>query len=109
MITLTEKAVKELKRLLIKESSNLNTFLRIQVIGGGCSGLSYKLQFDQNEPKPDDKSFLQDEIKILIDKKSLIFLSGTTLDFSDGLNGTGFEFKNPNSKKTCGCGSSFSV
>ena len=83
-------------------------FLRVSVVGGGCSGLSYKLDFD-NEPKPMDQSFEDNGIKIVTDLKSFLYLVNTTPDFSDGLNGKGFYFSNPNASRTCGCGESFAV
>lgn len=83
-------------------------FLRVGVVGGGCSGLSYKLDFD-NEQKPADQVFENNGIKIVTDLKSFLYLVNTTLDFSDGLNGKGFQFVNPNASRTCGCGESFAV
>lgn len=83
-------------------------FLRVSVAGGGCSGLSYKLDFD-NELKPGDQEFEDKGLKIILDMKSFLYLAGTELDFSDGLNGKGFNFNNPNASRTCGCGESFSV
>jgi iron-sulfur cluster assembly protein len=83
-------------------------FLRVGVVGGGCSGLSYKLDFD-NEQKPNDQVFDNNGIKIVTDLKSFLYLVNTTLDFSDGLNGKGFQFINPNASRTCGCGESFAV
>lgn len=83
-------------------------FLRVGVVGGGCSGLSYKLDFD-NEQKPTDQVFEDKGVKIVTDLKSLLYLVNTTLDFSDGLNGKGFQFINPNASRTCGCGESFAV
>ena len=83
-------------------------FVRVGVVGGGCSGLSYKLDFD-NEAKPMDQVFEDNGIKIVTDLKSFLYLVNTTLDFSDGLNGKGFYFSNPNASRTCGCGESFSV
>jgi len=83
-------------------------FLRVGVAGGGCSGLSYKLDFD-NEQKPTDQVFENNGIKIVTDLKSFLYLVNTTLDFSDGLNGKGFQFINPNASRTCGCGESFAV
>jgi iron-sulfur cluster assembly protein len=83
-------------------------FLRVGVAGGGCSGLSYKLDFD-NEQKPTDQVFENNGIKIVTDLKSFLYLVNTTLDFSDGLNGKGFHFINPNASRTCGCGESFAV
>ena len=83
-------------------------FLRVGVVGGGCSGLSYKLDFD-NELQPKDEIFEDKGMKVVTDRKSLLYLVNTTLDFSDGLNGKGFFFSNPNASRTCGCGESFAV
>ena len=83
-------------------------FVRVGVVGGGCSGLSYKLDFD-NEAKPMDQVFEDNGIKVVCDLKSFLYLVNTTLDFSDGLNGKGFYFSNPNASRTCGCGESFAV
>lgn len=83
-------------------------FLRVSVVGGGCSGLSYKLDFD-NEQKAMDQVFKDNGIKVVTDLKSFLYLVNTTLDFSDGLNGKGFFFSNPNASRTCGCGESFAV
>lgn len=83
-------------------------FLRVSVVGGGCSGLSYKLDFD-NEQKPMDQVFEDNDVKVVTDLKSFLYLVNTTLDFSDGLNGKGFYFSNPNASRTCGCGDSFAV
>ena len=109
MITLTESA-KE-KALKLFSDSNLDpttSFIRVGVKGGGCSGLSYLLDFD-SEMKPGDQEFEDKGVKIVCDKKSLLYLLGTELDHSDGLNGKGFEFRNPNAQRVCGCGESFSV
>ena len=108
-IDVTEKAVSEIKRILEKDPAAIGSMLRVMVVGGGCSGMSYKLGFDKEPAAPTDKIIEKDGIKILIDSKSSLFLAGTQLDFTDGLNGTGFVFQNPNAKRTCGCGSSFSV
>ncbi|MDZ4808320.1 MAG: iron-sulfur cluster assembly accessory protein [Bacteroidota bacterium] len=83
-------------------------FVRVGVVGGGCSGLSYKLDFD-NESKPMDQAFEDNGLKVVTDLKSFLYLVNTTLDFSDGLNGKGFYFSNPNASRTCGCGESFAV
>ena len=83
-------------------------FLRVGVVGGGCSGLSYKLDFD-NEQKSMDQVFEDNGMKVVTDLKSFLYLVNTTLDFSDGLNGKGFYFSNPNASRTCGCGESFAV
>lgn len=109
MITVSEKAANEIKRLQSADPSAKDSYLRVMVVGGGCSGMSYKLGFESKALEPSDKMFEQDGVKLVIDSKSLLYLSGTQLDFSDGLNGTGFTFQNPNAKRTCGCGTSFSV
>jgi len=109
MITMTDKAVKELKRIMETDPSAKDGAVRVMVVGGGCSGMSYKLGFENQPPAQNDKVFEKDGVKVLVDTKSLLYLSGTELDFSDGLNGTGFTFSNPNAKRTCGCGSSFSA
>jgi len=83
-------------------------FLRVGVVGGGCSGLSYKLDFD-NEQKPMDQVFEDNGVKVVTDLKSFLYLVNTELDFSDGLNGKGFYFNNPNASRSCGCGESFAV
>lgn len=106
MINLTENAVSQIKRFR-DEAKLPEGGLRIAVEGGGCSGLSYKLDF-QKEPHPDDKVFEQSGVKIFVDAKSYIYLKGLELDFQGGLNGAGFSFKNPNASKSCGCGTSFS-
>jgi iron-sulfur cluster assembly protein len=99
--------VKQIKRIRDEEKVE-GGGLRIAVVGGGCSGMSYKLDF-QKEPAANDKVFEQDGVKVFVDAKSYIFLKGLTLDYSGGLNGTGFTFQNPNATKSCGCGTSFSV
>jgi iron-sulfur cluster assembly protein len=109
MIELTDKAVSEIRRIQEKDATATNTMLRVMVVGGGCSGMSYKLGFDNQPASASDKIFEKDGVKIIIDPKSYLYLSGTVLDFTDGLNGTGFVFNNPNAKRTCGCGSSFSA
>lgn len=83
-------------------------FIRVSVVGGGCSGLSYNLDFD-NEDKEGDQIFESEGAKIVCDMKSFLYLCGTELDFTDGLNGRGFNFINPNAARTCGCGESFAV
>ena len=106
MIQLTSGAISEVKRLLEKQGKP-GFGLRVGVQGGGCSGLSYKLGFD-GEHKGDHVLEV-DGIKVFIDPKSELYLEGTMLDFVDGLEGSGFKFLNPNAKKSCGCGESFSV
>ena len=104
MVTISEKAKEKIIELRKDEGHNL----RVSVMGGGCSGLMYNLDFD-GTIKDDDKIFEDNGVKILVDKKSLLYLLGTTLDYSDGLNGKGFQFVNPNATRTCGCGESFGV
>jgi iron-sulfur cluster assembly protein len=107
MIKVTDNAKKQAIRLMEDENKE-GFFIRVGVQGGGCSGLMYQLTFD-NEMKEDDKEFFDNDIKVVVDKKSFLYLIGTTLDFSGGLNGKGFVFQNPNADRTCGCGESFSV
>jgi iron-sulfur cluster assembly protein len=107
-ITITEKAVKEIKRIMDENKITQEFGLRVGVKGGGCSGLTYTLGFDP-ETREGDFVIEQESVKLFIDGKSLFYLSGTQLDFSDGLNGKGFIFNNPNATKSCGCGESFSV
>ena len=107
MITITESAKKQALRLM-EDDGKEGFFIRVGVEGGGCSGLMYQLTFD-NERKEDDSSFIDNGIEVVVDKKSYLYLLGTTLDFSGGLNGKGFVFQNPNADRTCGCGESFSV
>jgi iron-sulfur cluster assembly protein len=108
MIHVTEKAAKEIQRLQAHDPQ-ATSFLRVQVVGGGCSGMSYKLDFEKGDPATNDKILEELGVKLVVDAKSLLFLNEMTLDFSDGLQGTGFTFSNPNAKRTCGCGSSFSA
>jgi len=109
MILVTDKAVSEIKRIIEKDHTAEGAMLRVMVVGGGCSGMSYKLGFDNQPAAATDKVFEKDGVKVVIDPKSFLYLSGTELDFTDGLNGTGFVFSNPNAKRTCGCGTSFSA
>src|SRR5690606_5313643 len=108
MITVSERAKEKLIELKRAEGHPDSAFLRVGVDGGGCSGLTYQLNFD-TERKEDDKVFEDKGIEIVVSKKSFLYLVGTELDFSDGLNGKGFEFNNPNATRTCGCGESFSI
>jgi iron-sulfur cluster assembly protein len=107
MVTVSESAAKKLNSL-IEESGFKTPFVRVAVKGGGCSGLSYDLSFDTDKQTGD--TLAEDKgVQILIDMKSLLYLFGTELDFSDGLNGKGFQFINPNASRTCGCGESFAL
>ena len=107
-VQITEKAAEKIKYFAEKEGIADNVGLRVAVKGGGCSGLTYDLKIT-NEELESDKVVEQFGVKVMVDKKSYIYLVGTELDFSDGLNGKGFTFENPNAKKACGCGTSFSV
>ncbi len=108
MITVSDSAKDYITNLMTQENSSGNTFVRVGVKGGGCSGLEYKLSFD-NEMKAGDEVYEDKGIKIVVDMKSLLYLYGTELDYSGGLNGKGLTFKNPNATRTCSCGESFSV
>ncbi|MCO4821750.1 MAG: iron-sulfur cluster assembly accessory protein [Flavobacteriaceae bacterium] len=109
MIKVSETAKKKVVELMTEDGFNaVNDFVRVGVKSGGCSGLSYDLKFDK-EHDVDDKIFEDNGVKIIVDKKSFLYLIGTTLEYSGGLNGTGFVFNNPNANRTCGCGESFSL
>jgi iron-sulfur cluster assembly protein len=107
-IKITEKAAKEVKKIMEENKVPENYGLRVGVKGGGCSGLTYSLGFDISA-KEGDTTVESSGIKLFVDGKSLFYLSGTLLDYTDGLNGKGFVFNNPNATKTCGCGESFGV
>ena len=108
MVTVTDIAANKIIELRQKEGLTENYNVRVAVEGGGCSGLMYNLDF-ASEQKPTDMVFEDNGLKIMVDKKSILYLAGTELDFSDGLNGKGFQFVNPNATRTCGCGESFAV
>lgn len=108
MIQITEKARNKIQDLKKQEGHSEDSNIRVSVQGGGCSGLMYDLSFDASIDDQ-DQVYEDKGIRILVDKKSLLYLLGTTLDFSDGLNGKGFQFINPNASRTCGCGESFAV
>jgi len=108
MVSVTETAKKRIFSLLEEEGLGKDAYVKVGVSSGGCSGLSYKLDFT-DERSEDDKIIEDNDVRILIDKKSLLYLAGTVLDFSGGLNGKGFTFNNPNATRTCGCGESFAV
>lgn len=105
MITITAKAAAEIQKIIAQENSG-ELALRVGVQGGGCSGLSYFLSLDK-EPRPDDKILESGGVKVFLDSKSALYLEGTQVDFTDGLQGSGFTFNNPNAQRTCGCGHSF--
>jgi len=109
MIQVTDIAKRKVGELMNEDGFDVNKdYVRVGVKSGGCSGLSYELNFDKEE-KENDKIFEHNNIKIIVDKKSFLYLVGTVLDYSGGLNGSGFVFKNPNANRTCGCGESFSL
>ena len=108
VIQVADNAKVKLLALMKEEGKDADAFVRVGVNSGGCSGLSYDLGFDTNENE-DDKSFEDNGIKIVVNKKSYLYLIGTTLEYSGGLNGKGFVFNNPNASRTCGCGESFAV
>ncbi len=109
-IYVSDKAKAKVQQLMLEAgvADDPTYFVRVGVVGGGCSGLSYKLDFD-NETKPMDQVFEDNGVKVVTDLKSFLYLVNTMLDFSDGLNGKGFFFNNPNASRTCGCGESFAV
>ncbi len=109
MIKISDIAKNKVIELMTNDGYNPNEdFIRVGVKSGGCSGLSYDLNFDKSKCD-DDKVFEDNNIKIVVDKKSFLYLVGTTLEYSGGLNGKGFVFNNPNANRTCGCGESFSL
>ncbi len=106
-VTLTEKAANEVKKIIADQKLSPTTMLRVGVAGGGCSGFSYSLGFDQSVDENVDSKYEYHGITLVVDKKSSLFLDGTTVDFYEGLEKRGFTFDNPNAVKSCGCGSSF--
>jgi iron-sulfur cluster assembly protein len=109
MVTLTEKAAQEVQRIITEQQMDNSMVLRIGVAAGGCSGFQYRLGLDQSESIDDVKDHVVEQhgVKLAIDKKSFLYLDGTTIDFYDGIEKRGFSFENPNVVKSCGCGSSF--
>lgn len=108
MISVSESAKAQVEKLIREQGHAAESFIRVGVKGGGCSGLTYLMDFD-TQLKDEDKVFEDKGVKIVVDKKSFLYLVGTELDFSGGLNGKGFQFINPNATRTCGCGESFSI
>ena len=106
-IILTEKAAIEVKRIIADQKIEQNMMLRVGVTGGGCSGFSYALGFDKAYDDKADSKYEYHGVPVVVDKKSALYLDGTTIDFYDGLEARGFKFDNPNAVKSCGCGSSF--
>ncbi len=108
-VMLTEKAASEVKRIIEDQKLGAETVLRVGVAGGGCSGFQYSLGFDTKFDDKADSKYSFHGIDVVVDKKSALYLDGTTVDFYDGLEKRGFTFENPNAVKSCGCGSSFSA
>ncbi|MFV9483352.1 MULTISPECIES: HesB/IscA family protein [unclassified Christiangramia] len=109
MIKVSEEAKKKISVLMTEEGFNATAdYVRVGVKSGGCSGLSYELTFDNSQAEG-DKVFEDNDVKIVVDKRSVLYLAGTILEYSGGLNGKGFVFNNPNAQRTCGCGESFSL
>lgn len=108
MVFVADSAKKRIHQIREREGYGEDYFIRVWVSSGGCSGLTYEMEFS-NEPKPDDQAFEDNGIKVVTDLKSFLYLCNTTLEFSGGLDGKGFEFNNPNASRTCACGESFSV
>ena len=108
MITVSDKAKAYISQLKSEENRSEDSFIRVGVKGGGCSCLEYQLQFDA-QLKQGDEVFEDNGVKIVVDLKSMLYLYGTELDYSGGINGKGFVFNNPNASRTCGCGESFAV
>ncbi len=108
MLFVADSAKEKVKELMTGENLGADYFIRVSVISGGCSGLSYKMDFD-NESQPNDQVFEDNGVKVVTDLKSFLYLCNTTLEFSGGLNGKGFYFNNPNAARECGCGESFAV
>jgi iron-sulfur cluster assembly protein len=106
-VILTEKAANEVKRIMADQKIEPETVLRVGVTGGGCSGFSYALGFDKKFDEKADSKYEYHGVPVVVDKKSALYLDGTTIDFYDGLEARGFKFDNPNAVKSCGCGSSF--
>ena len=109
-ISITDRALKRIEQIRQSNNHTDDTPLRVSVVSGGCSGLTYDLDFDtDNGIKDGDKVFEQDGVKLIVDMKSFLYLAGTKLDYTDGLEGQGFHFFNPNAVRTCSCGESFSL
>ncbi len=105
-MTISDRAIEKIKSIIASQKKE-GQGIRVKVVGGGCSGLQYKIDFDT--PRDGDKIFEKDGVKILVDIKSYLYLHGTEMDYTESLTGSGFTFRNPNAKSSCGCGQSFSV
>ncbi|MEX0844375.1 MAG: iron-sulfur cluster assembly accessory protein [Balneolaceae bacterium] len=109
-LTITDRATQRINQIRKEQQVPDDAMLRVGVVSGGCSGLTYDLDFDSEvQVEENDKVFDVDGLKVLVDMRSFLYLAGTELDYTDGLNGQGFHFKNPNATRTCSCGESFSI
>jgi len=110
-ISLTDRAIERIRSIRVQQGLSEDVALRLGVVGGGCSGLSYAIDFDTDPAKSlkNDQRFEDHGVKVVIDMRSFLYLAGTELDYTDGLNGKGFHFNNPNASRTCSCGESFAV
>jgi iron-sulfur cluster assembly protein len=109
-ISISERAIQRIDEIRTEQNVPKDAFLKVGVVSGGCSGLTYDLDFDSNvEPQENDKVFELNGMRVLVDMRSFLYLAGTELDYTDGLEGEGFHFHNPNASRTCSCGESFSI
>jgi len=109
-ISISERAIQRIDEIRTEQNVPKDAFLKVGVVSGGCSGLTYDLDFDSEaEPQETDKVFELNGMKVLVDMRSFLYLAGTELDYTDGLEGEGFHFHNPNASRTCSCGESFSI
>jgi iron-sulfur cluster assembly protein len=109
-ISISERAIKRIDEIRTEQNVPKDAYLKVGVVSGGCSGLTYDLDFDSEaEPQENDKVFELNGMKVLVDMRSFLYLAGTELDYTDGLEGEGFHFHNPNASRTCSCGESFSI
>jgi len=108
VIKVSNEAADKIKQLQ-NEDTDKSGYLRVRVVKGGCSGMSYKLDFERTDPKPEDQLYDDNGVRVVVDQDSIQYVDGMTLNYSGGLNGTGFEFSNPDANRTCGCGTSFAI
>jgi iron-sulfur cluster assembly protein len=109
-ISISDRAIRRIDEIRTEQNVPKDAFLKVGVVSGGCSGLTYDLDFDSDvEPQENDKIFELNGMKVLVDMRSFLYLAGTELDYTDGLEGEGFHFHNPNASRTCSCGESFSI
>lgn len=108
-ISISDQAAKRIEEIRSEQGMDMDTYLRISVVSGGCSGLTYNLDFEQSVNESSDKIFEDHGIRLVVDMRSFLYLAGTVLDYTDGLTGLGFHFNNPNAARSCSCGESFSL